>query len=540
MKKLFTFALALLLVLSLVACTQQTPAPTDDPGAGDVSGEPEATAAPGDEEQGDEEAAGVTPGGTLVISVIADAATMNPLEIRNPSNLNHANPIFETLLAYDENGDPQPFLAKSITEDVENLTYTIELNEGILFHDGTELTAEVCKWNLDLYMAEGVLRSSFFSNVDSVEVTGDYTVVIHLKQWDSTLPNALARQGGYMASKEAYEKDPEGFGEHPVGTGPFMFDEWEHGVSISFVKFADYWQGEPYLDGVRFDVYANDLVAQAAVQAGDVHIMSPSDVTIIDDMRSKGYTVYNMNVPQSCYTLCFNCVSDDPLSDVLVRQAIAYAIDADAITAALFGDYGAATNQYALVGSTYYNDEVNIGFDLEKAKELLAQAGYADGFSTKLTVVNSTRIVEVCQVIADMLSEIGIEVELNLVDAGAYTNAIGGWEPGMFLHTMSMYNGVDAQLAGNFKQGLQSGLGINCFLHPDDLNELLLSASASGKAEAVEQFKDAQKLIVEDYCLVRCFTVSFQSFITSPNLHDCGYAENTPYNSTLHKAWIEQ
>ena len=154
--------------------------------------------------------------------------------------------------------------------------------------------------------------------------------------------------------------------------------------------------------------------------------------------------------------------------------------------------------------------------------------------------MNSTRIVEVCQVIADMLSEIGIEVELNLVDAGAYTNAIGGWEPGMFLHTMSMYNGVDAQLAGNFKQGLQSGLGINCFLHPDDLNELLLSASASGKAEAVEQFKDAQKLIVEDYCLVRCFTVSFQSFITSPNLHDCGYAENTPYNSTLHKAWIEQ
>ena len=110
----------------------------------------------------------------------------------------------------------------------------------------------------------------------------------------------------------------------------------------------------------------------------------------------------------------------------------------------------------------------------------------------------------------------------------------------MLLHTMSMYNGVDSQLAGNFKQGLVSGLGVGSFLHPDDLNELLLSASSSNKDKAVEQFKQAQKMIVEDYCLVRCLTVSFQTFVASAKLHDCGYGENTPYNSTLHLAWIEQ
>lgn len=537
MKKLISVVLALLIALSLVACGQkQKPDEPENPAVTGSGTAPVESSIPTDAPQEAE----VTKGGTLVIAVTADAASMHPLEIRSPSNLNYANPIFETLLAFDENGDPQPFLAKSITEDVENLTYTLELNEGIKFHDGTELTAEICKWNLDLYMEQGVLRSSFFANVESVEVTGDYTVVLHLTQWDSTLPNALARQGGYMASKEAYEKNPEGFGENPVGTGPFQFEAWEHGVSMSFVKFADYWQGEPNLDGVRFDVYANELVAQAAVQSGDVHIMSPTDSTIISDMQSKGYVVYKMRVPQSCYTVCYNCVSDDPLSDVRVRQAMSYAIDNEALNTALFGDGGAATNQYALVGSTYYNEDVGIQYDLEKAKSLMKEAGYETGFATKLTVVNSPRIVEVCQVVADMLSEIGITVELNLVDGGAYMKAIGTWEPGMLLHTMSMYNGVDSQLAGNFKQGLVSGLGVGSFPHPDDLNELLLSASSSSKDKAVEQFKQAQKMIVEDYCLVRCLTVSFQTFVASAKLHDCGYGENTPYNSTLHLAWIEQ
>lgn len=143
MKKLISIVLSLLIVLPLVACGQKTSDQTKEPvttdsGTAVVDEQPEQTEEPQEAE--------IVKGGTLVIAVTADAATMHPLEIRSPSNLNYANPIFETLLAYDENGNPQPFLAKSITEDVENLTYTIELNEGIKFHDGSELNAEICKW----------------------------------------------------------------------------------------------------------------------------------------------------------------------------------------------------------------------------------------------------------------------------------------------------------------------------------------------------------------------------------------------------------
>lgn len=419
MKKLTALFITLSMAFSLAACSSNPASPTA----------PQTSSVPASNSSGITELE-VTKGGTLILTLLADAATMVSTDIRSPTNLYYASPIYETLLAYDKDGNPQPFLAKSFTEDIANNSYIIELNKGIKFHDGTELNAEVCKWNLDLYLEKGVLRTSFFSNVDSVEVTGDYTVVLKLKQWDSTLPNALARQGGYMISKTAYEKSPEGFGEAPIGTGPFKLAKWERGVSMEFAKFSDYWQGEPYLDGVKIVIYANDLVAQAAVQAGDVHIMSPTDASIIEDMKSKGFNVYTMNVPQSCYTVCFNTVKGDELANVKVRQAMAYAINDNDISVALFGDYASPTNQYAAKGSTYYNDKIEIKYDVEKAKALMKEAGLEKGFSTTLTTVNSTRMVEVCQAVADQLSKINIKVDLNLVDGGAYIKSIDKWESG--------------------------------------------------------------------------------------------------------------
>ena len=483
----------------------------------------------------------VTKGGTLTIAITADAASMLPTVIRSPTNLYYASACFETLMNFDANGVPQPFLAESVTENVSNLTYTIELKKGILFHDGTELTAEVCKWNIDHYKAEGVLSTSFYSKLESVEVAGPYTVVLHLSSWDSAIPNALARECGYMISKEAYEKDPKGFGENPVGTGAFKFKSWEHGVSMSFEKFDKYWQGEPLLDGVEFVIYKNELVAQAALISGEVHIISPLSFNITDSLKADGYNVSVMKVPQTCYTICINCVADSPLANVKVRQALAYAIDADAIIPVLFGDYATATNQYGLPGSTYFDETVQIKYDLAKAKELMKEAGYEKGFSTTLTVVNSERSIKFCQVVAEQLAEIGINVELKLVDGGAYMKAVDTWESGLLLHTMSMYNGINSQLAGNFRQGLSGGaLGSGSFLHPDDLNKVLNDACEADRETSIKLFKESQHMIFEDYCMLRAICVTNQAFVSSPKLHDCGYAENTPYYSSFYKAWLEK
>lgn len=181
MKKLTALILAVIMVISLMGCSGKST--SESKGASSI---PASASASSEEQAGGQEP---VKGGTLIIATAADAASMQPTEIRSPTNLYYASAIFESLLGFDEAGIPQPYLAESITEDVEGLTYTIELKKGIKFHDGTELTADVCKWNIDHYKAEGILSSSFFSNLESVEVTGNYTVVLHLSKWDSTLPS---------------------------------------------------------------------------------------------------------------------------------------------------------------------------------------------------------------------------------------------------------------------------------------------------------------------------------------------------------------
>ena len=132
-------------------------------------------------------------------------------------------------------------------------------------------------------------------------------------------------------------------------------------------------------------------------------------------------------------------------------------------------------------------------------------------------------------------------MELKLVDGGAYMKAIDTWESGLLLHTMSMYNGINSQLAGNFRQGLSGGaLGSGSFLHPDDLNKVLNDACEADRETSIKLFKESQHMIFEDYCMLRAICVTNQAFVSSPKLHDCGYAENTPYYSSFYKAWLEK
>ena len=344
-----------------------------------------------------------------------------------------------------------------------------------------------------------------------------------------------------MISKEAYEKDPKGFSEHPVGTGSFKFKSWEHGVSMLFEKFDKYWQGEPNLDEIEFVIYKNEVVAQAALISGEIHVMSPLGFNTTDSLKAQGYNVDIMNVPQTCYTVCINCVKEGPLSNVKVRQAMAYAMDGEEIIPVLFGSYAEVTNQYGVPGSLYYDETVDIKHDLDKAKSLMKEAGYEKGFTTQITVVNSERSIKFCQIIAEQLAKININLELKIVDGGAYMKAIDTWDSGLLLHTMSMYNGINSQLIGNFRQGLSGGaLGSGSFLHPDDVNDVLNQAAGSLSQDAPALFKKAQHMIFEDYCMLRALCVTYQAYVSSPKLHDCGYAENTPYYSNFYKAWLEK
>lgn len=475
-------------------------------------------------------------GGDIVVATTLTTNTMSPFEIRGASV--YAELLYESLLRLDEEGVPQPYLAETFEEDIDSLTYTIKLREGILFHDGSELTAEVAKWNLDTYKERGVLSSSFLSKLESVEVTDEYTIVLHMSEWDAFLPYALARPlgCGYMVSKEAYEKD----GVDTVSTGPFKLDSWEQGVYTKVVKFEDYWQGEPYLDSVTLQVFASTVVAQASLETGEIDAIFNTDYDSTSYLASEGYTVYTTAIPASNHTICFHCVNEeDPFSNLLVRQAVCYAIDREVIADALFAGYGEASTQYGAPGSMYYNEDVTgYEYDAEKAKQLLAEAGYPDGFSTTLTAFSVPLWMDICQVVVEQLAEVGITVEINVVDGAGYAVAVDGWGGGMLFHPMGMDNGAASQIAANFVQGLESGLGVSSFIHPDDLNAKIQEACVSETAEATEMFKEVQKMIFEDYCLLKSIGVTYSTTVVNPDLIDSGLGAITSSSHTLWKAYL--
>lgn len=540
MKKITAILLALLMMASFVACTNVTEQPdsTQSPGTSDVSG---------NENNGENTTSEPKKGGQLVIGVNQDFLQPLWYNHRQPKDFLYTNCIMETLLMFDENGDPQPYLCESFEADMDNLTYTIKLKEGILFHDGTELDAEVCKWNLDIYKERGVLSSSFLGNVESFEVTGDYEVTIHMSAWDSTLPYGLARAAGFMCSKEAYESMGEAeFEKAPVGTGPFMFDSREYDVSVTFVKFADYWQGEPLLDSVKFVYYESDAVAQAALEVGDIDVFFPESLDVATYLGEEGYDVIKTKVPAQAASFGFECNNpDSPLYDVKVRQAICHALDRDAIMAATYGDYGVVSTQYALPGSTYYNDEItNFDYDPELAKQLLAEAGYPDGFETSIWIYNTATLqVKACQIITEQLAAVGIDCEIKITDLAAFIVGIDGWGDGLFYHAMTLSNGTPSILNANFVQNLTSGLGVTSFLHPDDLDAVIKKGVATSGDESVEAFKEAQKLIFEDYCMLKYFGAAFSCTVRSPKVKDSAIGEvalGVPGAWTMWTAWIDE
>lgn len=529
MKKTLKVVVALLLALLMLAgCTPSASNPSQDPSNPSTSNPPDGTKDP----------ANTRPrGGTLRISIASDPDSLLAHRVR--LGVLSVLPIYEGLLTFDEGGEPIPELAKSITANVDDLSYTIELNQGILFHDGSELTAEVCRWNILKYRDEGILGASYLTYVDDVVVTGDYTVEIKLSQWDSQLPYALARQMGYMQSKEAFDTHGEDYmAEHPVGTGPFVFDHWEHGVGISFKRNENYWKGDVLLDGIELVIYSEAMTAQAAIEAGDLDVWTATDYTIANELEAEGFTTYSSTVPYLSYAVFFHCMSG-PFADIRVRQAVAYALNRDEIAAILAAEKGEITNQFVAPGTPYYNNDIDgYPYNIEKAKKLLADAGYPNGFDTTIVTFDTASQNNICLLIIEQLKAIGINVTMIDQDVATYTVTMNGWNDGMFFKSITLDSGVASQISGGFLPGRASGMGVGSFLQPDELKAAIDLGNATSGAESIEAYKVAEKLIIDDYCMGVFFAVNRKVTVTRNNVHDTGWGTIGTYGASLEEAWL--
>lgn len=411
MKKQASIILAALLAVSLTACSggkTETPATT---AAGETSAATEAASTAG----GDNTA--VSPDNDFVIALQADATHLDPHVSGNGVSNTITNSMYETLVWFDENLELKPLLAKSWTVSDDGLDYTFVLNEGIKFHDGEPFNAESIVANYERAKSDSSLRlASQTAMWDSVTVDSEYQVTIHLKEPNNTFLNKLA-QVRIVSPKAINELGKDGLAKQSAGTGPFILSERVDGGYTKMVRNENYWQDGPKVDTLTWRVVPEDGARVAMLQTGEADIISPLPAIQVDklkndaslDVLNLGGLTYRYATLNKNYTLADG---RKPLDDVRVRQAMNYAFDSEAYTQVVFQGYASVPTSLFASSVPYYAEQTPYTADVEKAKSLMSEAGYSNGFPINIWVDNTTIEMQGAEFLKQQLAQINIDVNV--------------------------------------------------------------------------------------------------------------------------------
>ncbi len=531
MKKIIALILALIMVVSLAACGSSTnTTPSAAPASPSAAVSPAASASAA--------TTAPTTGGDLVIGNSTDCSFIASWMLRGYNDRAELSLVYEPLVKLDENGDYYGYLAESIVPDAEKLTWTVTVRDDVYFSDGSQLTGDVLLWNFENYLANSNTANTHFGFVESFEKTGDYTVVIHLKQWTSQIPFSFQDNCGYMYSKKAFdEKGIDWCLQHPVGTGPYVEDQVVAGEYRSFVKNTSYWNKEAVqtFDTVTWKIIADESTAQAALMAGEIDAYFSPSFTMVDSMLAQDdFQLAKNTTTFMIQFMLFPSAIEGPFADVKIRQAIGYAIDSQAIIDSLTYGFGINSNQYAGPGTPYFNDSLTgYDFNLEKAKELIASSDYAGGFSTKLYMSNQNTplYTAIGTIVQSQLKEIGIDLEVVLLEQSVWLETFKKAQDGFIIGGHGFGSNLANQMRSNFSQAAKDGVGMMSYsmLHPDDLNAVINAAvSATDTETMIANIKEANRMISDVYALAYpVFLQPAYYILLSNKLADVGCFNNT-------------
>ncbi|WP_339159424.1 ABC transporter substrate-binding protein [Paenibacillus sp. FSL W8-0186] len=431
----------------------------------------------------------------------------------------------ETLTRFDSSGNFVPWLAEKWEQDVEGKAITYTLQQGVKFHDGTDFNAEAVKWNLDQLLA---VEKREFSNLASAEVIDEHTVKLNLKSWDSTMIETVTNFLWIMSPTSFEKLGKDAFSKQPVGTGPFVMDSFEQDVVIKYKKNEEYWQaGKPYLDGLEFHIIKDPMIASATFQTGDVDglLLAPSNT--VRELEKEAVIVRlesGLGAGASGF-ITDSANPKSPFADVRVRKAMGHAIDSEAITKSLFGDTVLNTNQWGLSTSWSYNPEVEgQPYNPEKAKQLLEEAGYPNGFKTKL--IGGSGDSDRLTAVQAYLKEVGIDAQIEMVEFGKYkdlTGAEANWE-GIITYNFRGDADLALYMSRNFAPG--GPLYANNVYQPEDVTRLLQEArTAPDQDTKIKISHELQKLAYDEYALAYPQYVTTSPAIFKPYVKDTGINE---------------
>lgn len=355
---------------------------------------------------------------TLIWAQGSDVTSLDPHQGKETPAVEVTDQIFDTLTVVNaETGELEPQIAES-WDQLSDTCYQFHIRQGVKFHDGSELTAEDVKFSLERAIASPAV-SYVADFIDTVEVVDDHTVNVNLDSPYAPALRNLSVPFTAIVPKALVEADEEDFILHPVGSGPYRFVEWNQGDSIKLEAFEDYYGGAPATKNLIMKVIPEAAQRTIALETGEVDLaydILPNDISKIEENED----LKILGAPSlSCYYISFN-MNKKPFDDPLVREAISIAIDRQLIIDTIACGAGQAADAIIAPLVFGYSSPGTYEYDPERAKELLAQAGYPDGFSTTLWVNDNQERVEACQAIAAMLFDIGIDCQVEVMEFGSF------------------------------------------------------------------------------------------------------------------------
>ena len=437
---------------------------------------------------------------TLTVGFEGDVVSMDPHASNVGSSIQVLVQVYEPLVRLDLDGNIVGILAES-WERYDDYSYVFYLREGVRFHNGEEMTAEDVAFSISRG-ANSPLVSAFMGvfDPDNIEVIDTYTVRIGTREPFAPLLNNLTHPGGSILSLAAYEAGVD-FDETPIGTGPFVVTNRIHGEQIEFEAFEDFHGDGPQVDYlvIRFIVDLSARLIELESGAIDLANISRSDVARVEN--NPDLTLHQRENQQMFYI----GINTERIPDLRVRQAIQYAINVDEIHETLFYGLGTPiTTPLSTIIPGARTDLEGFSFNPERARELLAEAGYSDGLELSLIVNEFPDRQEWALAAQSYLAEVGITMHITQVETPIFLEETEAGNYDLFVLAWTAGTGdADYGLYPLFHSSNHGAPGNRTFFFHPEVDELLdLGRTSFDSNLRLEVYHEVQEIITREAPMV--------------------------------------
>ncbi len=425
----------------------------------------------------------------------------------------------EPLVFYRIDGKVDPMLAESWEYGSDTKSVTFHLRKGVKFHDGTDFNADAAKFMLDSNIEA---KTNGTSNWKSVDLVDDYTVRLNLSEFSNSLWSTLATKACQIVSPTGVRKNGKDWArEHPVGTGPFKYVSFTKDTNAVFEKNTDYWQkGKPYIDRLEFVFVKEEMTQQSMMLSGEGQILTNAAGRTLSDMKAKGFQT-PANAAGTDFLAPNSAKPGSFFANPKAREALEYAIDKAAICKALGYGYMTPNSQLTPPSHPYFNTALpERGYNVEKAKQLLTEAGMPNGFKTKIATQALWK--DEALAVQNYLKKVGIETEVEVLDpAKWWDESSNGWDG--FLYAGFSFG---PNFANSFKSQFPPyATTSKDLLMPEGIKDILDKAIAEPDAAKQAELNKQLVKAMYDNSSISCVLSNAIGYVVAANVRDGHWLE---------------